>query len=85
MGLKQRRSTIKRLFASLAGIAGFGLVAKANTEPSGKKEAFNITTEQDVPLVSGSTQHANLVYVAGKGAHFEGDIKSHTDQVLDEM
>ncbi len=24
----------------------------------------------------------NLVFVAGKGAHFEGDIKAHTDHVL---
>src|SRR5690606_30092403 len=85
MELKQRRSTIKRLFASIASIAGFGLVAKANAEPSRKKEAFNITTDQDVPLFSGSTKHGNLVFVAGKGAHFEGDIKSHTDHVLNEV
>jgi enamine deaminase RidA (YjgF/YER057c/UK114 family) len=24
----------------------------------------------------------NLVFVSGKGAHFEGDIKAHTDHVL---
>jgi len=84
MGLKQRRLTIKKIFASVAGIAGFGLVTKSNAESS-KKEAFNITTEQDVPLFSGSTKHGNLVFIAGKGAHFEGDIKSHTDHVLNEV
>jgi enamine deaminase RidA (YjgF/YER057c/UK114 family) len=26
-----------------------------------------------------------LVFVAGKGAHFEGDIKAHTDHVLKEL
>jgi len=26
-----------------------------------------------------------LVYIAGKGAHFVGDIKSHTDHVLKEL
>jgi enamine deaminase RidA (YjgF/YER057c/UK114 family) len=27
----------------------------------------------------------NLVFIAGKGAHFEGDIKAHTDHVLKEL
>jgi enamine deaminase RidA (YjgF/YER057c/UK114 family) len=26
-----------------------------------------------------------MVFVAGKGAHFEGDIKAHTDHVLKEL
>lgn len=81
----QRRSTLKKIFASIAGITGLGAVAKAGSEPSSEKEAFNITTEQDVPLFSGSTKHGNMVFVAGKGAHFEGDIKSHTDHVLNEV
>lgn len=81
----QRRSTLKKLFASIASITGLGLVAKANTESSHNKEVFNITTEQDVPLFSGSTKHGNMVFIAGKGAHFEGDIKSHTDHVLNEV
>ena len=27
----------------------------------------------------------NLLFIAGKGAHFEGDIKSHTKKVLDDI
>ena len=81
----QRRSTLKKIFASIAGITGLGAIAKAGSVTSNEKEAFNITTEQDVPLFSGSTKHGNLVFVAGKGAHFEGDIKSHTDHVLNEV
>lgn len=81
----QRRSTIKKIFASLAGITGLGAVAKAGSIISNEKEAFNITTEQDVPLFSGSTKLGNMVFIAGKGAHFEGDIKSHTDHVLNEV
>jgi 2-iminobutanoate/2-iminopropanoate deaminase len=29
--------------------------------------------------------YGNLVFLAGIGAHFEGDIKAHTKHVLDEM
>ncbi len=40
---------------------------------------------QEIPLFSGHTKFGGLVYIAGKGAHFEGDIKSHTDHVLKEL
>jgi enamine deaminase RidA (YjgF/YER057c/UK114 family) len=36
-------------------------------------------------LFSGSTKFGNLVFVAGKGAHYEGDIKAHTETVLQEL
>jgi 2-iminobutanoate/2-iminopropanoate deaminase len=82
---EQRRSILKRLFASLAGVTGLGVAAHASAEASPEKEVFNVTNYQDVPLFSGSTKHGNLIFVAGKGAHFEGDIKAHTDHVLKEL
>jgi 2-iminobutanoate/2-iminopropanoate deaminase len=81
----QRRSIIKRLLASVAGLTGLGVATKAKAESPDEKEAFNITTYQDVPLFSGSTKLGNMIFVAGKGAHFEGDIKAHTDHVLKEL
>jgi len=39
----------------------------------------------DVPLFSGSVTHNGLVYIAGKGYHQEGDIKKHTDEVLNSL
>ena len=83
----KRRNTIKKLFASLAGVAGISAVAKANTAESTniEKEAFNVVEDQNVPLFSGSTKLGNTVFVAGKGAHFDGDIKAHTDHVLKEL
>ena len=36
-------------------------------------------------MFSGHTKFGGLVYIAGKGAHFQGDIKSHTDHVLKEL
>jgi len=36
-------------------------------------------------LFSGAVSFGNLLFIAGKGAHFEGDIKAHTDHVLKEV
>lgn len=81
----ERRSTLKKIFASLAGFAGISAVAKANTDYTPEKEVFNVVDDQDVPLFSGATKLGNMVFIAGKGAHFDGDIKAHTDHVLKEL
>lgn len=76
------------MMASLAGIAGISLSAKGMNNPlSGpaEKTVNNITYYQDIPLFSGSTRLGDTIFIAGKGAHFEGDIKSHTDHVLKEL
>jgi len=73
------------MFASVAGITGIAWSANAKDNTTPGKEVFNIVTEQDVPLFSGSTKFGNLVFVAGKGAHFEGDITAHTKHVLEEI
>lgn len=88
MKTTQRRSVFKKLFASVIGITGVGTLTKAGENssiPNPEKECNNIVTENDVPLFSGSTTLGNLVFVAGKGAHFDGDIKAHTDHVLKEL
>lgn len=41
--------------------------------------------DDDIPLFSGHVVHNGLVYIAGKGAHFDGDIAAHTDHVLNEL
>ena len=81
----QRRSVLKKLAASLATITGLGLTARAGTQSINEKEAGNIHYDQEIPLFSGHTKFGGLVYIAGKGAHFQGDIKSHTDHVLKEL
>ena len=81
----QRRSALKKMLASIAGLAGFGMAAKAMDKSANEKESNNIVYDQEVPLFAGHTKHKGLVYIAGKGAHFVGDIKSHTDHVLKEL
>src|SRR5215212_6549783 len=82
---KERRSALKKVFASLLGLTGMGLAAKAKTNSIDEKEALNVVYDQEVPLFSGATKFGGMVFIAGKGAHFEGDIKAHTDHVLKEL
>lgn len=84
----KRRTLVKRIFASAAALFGTSTALKAYspTSPSAEKKCLNIQKDaQDVPLFSGSVVHNGLVYIAGKGAHFDGDIKSHTEHVLNEL
>ena len=84
-----RRSILKKMMASLAGVAGLGTVARANTSAasSSEKEVFNANPQpdQEIPLFSGAVKQGGFVFIAGKGAHFEGDIKAHTKHVLEEL
>ena len=82
----QRRSVLKKLFTSLVGVTGFGLMAKAKTNSTNEKQSLNVVYDQDVPLFSGSTKLGNMVFIAGKGAHVEPfEIKAHTEIVLKEL
>jgi enamine deaminase RidA (YjgF/YER057c/UK114 family) len=82
----ERRSALKKMFASFLGLAGAGMAAKAATGTMEESEADNITSFQNVPLFSGHTKFGNLVFVAGKGAHVEPfTIKAHTEIVLKEL
>jgi enamine deaminase RidA (YjgF/YER057c/UK114 family) len=79
----ERRSALKKMFASVVGLTGLGLAANAKSIASEKKEAMNVTTLEDVPLFSGSTKLGNLVFIAGKGAHVAPfTIAAHTEIVL---
>lgn len=81
----QRRSVLKKLLASVAGLTGFGVAAKAMDNAPMEKVSGNITYDQEVPLFAGHTKFNGMVFIAGKGAHFDGDIKAHTDHVLKEL
>lgn len=73
------------MFTSIAAFAGVGATAGAAQASTSEKETGNIEYDQEIPLFSGHVKHGGLVYVAGKGAHFEGDITAHTEHVLNEI
>ena len=85
----QRRSVLKKLLASIAGVAGFGAAASAmENKPAVKEkiETGSIVYDQEIPLFSGHTKYGGLVYIAGKGAHVAPfEIKAHTEIVLKEL
>ncbi len=83
----KRRFALKQLMGSALGLFGLGFVAnaKVKNETGEEIEAGNITPFQDVPMFSGHTKFGKLVFIAGKGAHYAGDIKAHTETVLQEL
>ena len=81
-----RRVAIKGMLAVAAAWFGFsGLKAATTGNKSSGKVCRGIVRSQDVPLFSSAVAYGNLLFLAGKGAHFEGDIKAHTEHVLNEM
>jgi len=78
-----RRSILKKFTIGLAGLLGFSNLSAA--EKKSEKITGNLITDQNYPLFSSAVKHGNTLYIAGKGAHFEGDIKAHTDHVLKEI
>ena len=81
-----RRVAIKGLLAVAGTWFGFsGLKAATKGNNSSGKTCRGIVRSQDVPLFSSAVAYGNLLFLAGKGAHFEGNIKAHTEHVLNEM
>ncbi len=86
--MNKRRAIFKKVGMTLAALVGVNM-AKASSsvskEAGSPKKVGSVVLDQDVPLFSGHTIHGNTVYIAGKGAHFEGDIAAHTNHVLNEL
>jgi enamine deaminase RidA (YjgF/YER057c/UK114 family) len=59
--------------------------AASAQETPGKKVHYRGPKPAKTPLFSSAVSYGNLLFVAGKGAHFEGDIRAHTKAVLDEI
>jgi 2-iminobutanoate/2-iminopropanoate deaminase len=80
-----RRSLFKKITLGLSGLLGAGVVKAASDDTVEEKTASSIEYDQEIPLFSGGIVHNGLVYISGKGAHFEGDITAHTNHVLEEV
>ena len=58
----------------------------ATAAGAGKKVHWSGGKRPDKPpLFSSAVSFGGMVFLAGIGAHFEGDIKAHTKHVLDEI
>src|SRR5689334_4190915 len=71
--------------------AGVGVAATAGVASAKKalplKKVVHRRGEKPAkpPLFNGAVSYGNLLFIAGKGYHKEGDIKVHTKAVLDEI
>ena len=80
-GTNGRRGFLK---AGVAAAAGAG-AAQGQTASPVKKVHRRGPKPKNPPLFSGAVSYGNLLFIAGKGYHKEGDIKVHTKAVLDEI
>ena len=93
----ERRRVLK--VAAVGAAAGAAAVASAASSRMARaadapaKDAAAVTKKvyrkgpppAKPPLFNSAVSLGNLLFLAGVGAHFEGDIKAHTKHVLDEL
>jgi len=86
---QSRRNVLKGIAVGAAvGSTGYGAGIAAAEPAQGKpdkKVHYKGKKPEKTPLFSSAVSYGNLLFVAGKGAHFEGDIKAHTNHVLNEL
>jgi enamine deaminase RidA (YjgF/YER057c/UK114 family) len=81
---RRRFLAVPAAAAAAAIVAGEG-GAGAQTAPAKKVHWRDGKKPEKPPLFSGVVSYGGLVFVSGIGAHFPGDIKAHTDHVLNEI
>ena len=84
---KNSRRALLKKGAAAAGVfaAAQTSVKAAETGAATKKVHYRGAKPSKTPLFSGAVSYGNLLFIAGKGAHYEGDVKAHTKTVLDEI
>lgn len=78
----QRRKFMKA--AAAVGVVSTSTIG-VTAQGQQKKVHYRGPKPEKTPLFSGAVSYGNLLFIAGKGAHFAGDIKAHTKHVLDEI
>lgn len=78
---QKRRSLLKRLFAPIGYVTASVRPPEFVTNPVAQVGVL----PDDVPLYTSATRLGNLLFIFGIGAHFEGDVRAHTDHVLKEL
>src|ERR1700760_95729 len=86
MKKSDRRGFIKKGAAAVAAGTVGASELPAQTTSSGKKVWYRGGKAPEKPqLFSPAVSYGNLLFLSGIGAHFEGDIKAHTQKVLDDI
>jgi len=82
-----KTSNRRKFLAASAGVAAAAAPAAAQTSSKPVKQVVwrDGKKPAKTPLFSSAVTFGDLVFISGIGAHFEGDIKAHTDHVLKEV
>jgi 2-iminobutanoate/2-iminopropanoate deaminase len=80
-----RRRFIGQGAAVAAAVTATAVPASAQEKPVKKVHYKDGRKPDKTPLFNGTVSYGNLLFIAGVGAHFEGDIKAHTKHVLDQI
>src|SRR3984893_2376509 len=80
-----RRRFIGRGAAVAAAVTAAAVPASAQEKPVKKVHYKDGRKPDKTPLFNGTVSYGNLLFIAGVGAHVEGDIKAHTKIVLDQI
>ena len=78
-------SKSRRAFLAASAAAAPAAAQTASEKPTKKVIYRGGKKPASTPLFNGIVTFGDLVFIAGIGAHFEGDIKAHTDHVLKEI
>jgi 2-iminobutanoate/2-iminopropanoate deaminase len=82
MSETNRRRFIGRAAAAASAATAAASSAKAQEKPAKRVIYPKNQKPAKTPLYSGTVAYGNLIFISGVGYHQEGDIKVHTEHVL---
>jgi len=82
MSTTNRRKFLFRGVAAATAATAAAVPAAAQEKPVKKVMYRNGRKPEKTPLFNSAVAYGNLLFIAGKGYHSEGDIKVHTKDVL---
>ena len=80
-----RRKFIERGAVVAAAVTALTATGTAQEKITKRVIYRNGRKPEKTPLFSGAVAYGNLIFIAGVGYHSEGDIKVHTQHVLDQI
>jgi 2-iminobutanoate/2-iminopropanoate deaminase len=86
--MKSNRRNFLAKTATVAAAGAATAAAQTDATPKVTKKVHRrpgAKPPEKAPLFNSAVSLGNLLFIAGVGAHFEGDIKAHTKHVLDEI
>jgi len=82
MSETNRRKFIGRSAAAAVAVTAAATAGKAQEKPVKRVIYRNGKKPEKTPLFSSTVAYGNLIFIAGVGYHEAGDIKVHTEHVL---